>query len=136
MVYMKYLLGQTGLFPKWEPKVEDVLEAIGELDEVKNIVTPRGDCYYYVIPLSYDLRSIHRMLRLFRANGVWLVPHVSRNYYQVVFRARNNGQEFLRDVMRVNRDIENFHKVLQERGIDHPSEQTLKAFEKLKYQQR
>ncbi|MBQ6736757.1 MAG: hypothetical protein IJQ90_04735 [Alphaproteobacteria bacterium] len=136
MVYMKYLLGQTGLFPKWEPKVEDVLYAASCVRDVKHIVTPRRNHYYYVRPNAYDIRSVYSMLPVFRANGVILRPHRSHNYHSIVFRVPNRGQRFMHDVMRVTSDSENFHKVLQERGIENPSENLLRAFEKLKYQQR
>lgn len=41
MVYMKYILSKTGLFPKWEPKIEDVLYAATKAHEVKYVITPR-----------------------------------------------------------------------------------------------
>lgn len=118
MVYMKYLLSKTGLFPKWEPQISDVLRAAFQSHEIKNVVTPRGKYYYYVIPMNSNLRHMYELARVFRANGVILLPHKSRKYDTVVFRVRNHGQPFMRDAMRVNMDAGNFQKILAERNLE------------------
>lgn len=118
MVYMKYILSKTGLFPKWEPKIEDVLYAATKAHEVKYVITPRRHGFYYVIPANYDIRYLYDLTRVFRANGIILRPHRSHNYNSVVFRVPAHGKHFMRDVMRVSQDADNFQRVLAERGID------------------
>ena len=135
MVYMKYILSKTGLFPQWEPKIEDVLYAAGQVHDIKTIITPYGDGYYYIIPLCHDNSYLRNLLRLFRANGIFLRPHKSHKYNSWVFRVPNHGQTFVRDVARVNKDAEKFKDVLVERGIDMPRESVIKMVEKLKQQQ-
>ena len=120
MVYMKYVLSKTGWFPKWERGVEDILDAASMVYDVKNIVTPHKNHYYYVMTDNYSIRHLHGMLRLFRANGIFLRPHKSREYSGLVFRVPNHGQRFMQDVMRVTQDANNIHKVLSERGLDMP----------------
>lgn len=135
MVYMKYILSKTGWFPKWERGIEDVLNAASMVYDVKDVVTPRRNRYYYVIPNDYNIRHMWDMLRVFRANGVILRPHRSGNYNSLVFRVPNHGQRFMRDVMRVSQDADNFQKVLSEHKIDVPDNKTLKMFQKFKMQQ-
>ena len=118
MVYMKYVLSKTGWFPKWERGVEDILDAASMVYDVKNVVTPHENHYYYVMTDNYSIRHLHGMLRLFRANGVFLRPHKSREYSGRVFRVPNHGQQFMQDVMRVTKDVNNIHNVLSERGLD------------------
>ena len=118
MVYMKYVLSKTGWFPKWERGVEDILDAASMVYDVKNIVTPHENYYYYVMPNNYSIRHLHGMLRLFRANGIFLRPHKSREYSGLVFRVPNHGQQFMQDVMRVTQDANNIYKVLSEHGLD------------------
>lgn len=120
MVYMKYLLSKTGWFPKWEPEISDVLKAASMIYEVKNIVTPNKNRYYYVIPNNYSIRHMWDMLRVFRANGVILRPHRSRKYRELLFRVPNHGQQFMQDVMRVSQDVNNVQKVLSEHGFGAP----------------
>jgi len=117
MVYAKYLLWKTGLFPKWEPAIEDVLEAAIKAHDVKCIVTPNRRRYYYVIPDKYNVRYLRDLTRVFRRNGVILRPHKSWNYSSVVFRVPARDQQFMRDVMRVNKDTNSFQCILIERGI-------------------
>ncbi len=137
MVYMKYVLSKTGWFPKWERGVEDVLSAASMVFDVKNVVTPSDRHFYYVILSDKSFRNIHDVLRLFRANGVILRPHRSHKYSGVVFRVPNHGQKFMRDVMRVNQDIDNFQTVLKERNIEMSAENSalLRKFREMKYRQ-
>ncbi len=136
MVYMKYLLGKTGWFPKLEPKVEDVLIASDMVYAVKNVVTPHKGHYYYVIPANYKIRYLYELLRIFRANGVWLKPHKSKNYNARVFRVRDKGQIFMHDVMRVCQDVDNFQKVLAEHDIQTPSQSLSDLLNKLEQRDR
>lgn len=136
MVYMKYLLGKTGWFPKLEPNVEDVLIASDMVYAVKNVVTPHKGRYYYVIPTNYRIRYLYDLLRIFRANGVWLQPHKSKNYHARVFRVRDKGQIFMRDVMRVCQDYDNFQKVLAERNVQMPSQSFQDLLKKLEQRDR
>lgn len=123
MVFMKYVLGQTGFFPQWEPKVDDVLLAATlahdvDRQKVRNFVyRRRGRMYYYVIPNTHNVRYLNDLLRVFRANGVILRPHKSRTYREVVFRVPDRGQDFMVDVMRVNHDVDKFQKVLSEHDV-------------------
>ena len=118
MSYMKYILSKTGRFPQWKPRVEDVLDAATRAHEVKNIVTPSRNWYYYVIPASYNVRYLYDLVRVFSANGIILRPHKSHNYGSIIFRVPNRGQKFMRDVTRVSQDVDNFKRVLAERNID------------------
>ena len=115
MIYAKYLLSKTGLFPKWEPQVSDVLRAAFRAYEVKDVTTSRGRRYYYVIPMDNNLGHMYDMVCVFRANGVILRPCRGEGGGTVAFRVPNRGQEFMRDVLRVNQNANNFQKVLAER---------------------
>lgn len=138
MVYMKYVLNKMGWFPKWERGIEDVLSAASMVDKVRNVVTPRGRHYYYVMLNDYNIHYVHNVLRLFRANGVILRPHKSHNYGKWLFRTPNHGQQFMCDVMRVNKDVNNFEKVLDERGLNWcmMDADVIKQWRELKWRQR
>lgn len=112
MIYAKYLLSKTGLFPKWEPQVSDVLRAAFCAYAVKDVITSRGRRYYYVIPMNTNVQHMYDMARIFRANGVILRPCRGMDGVSVAFRVPNRGQEFMRDVMRVNENANNFQSVL------------------------
>ena len=47
MSYTKYILNKTGLFPKWNPRVEDIFDVARNYD----VTTVKGLGYYYVIPI-------------------------------------------------------------------------------------
>lgn len=136
MVYIKYLLGKTGWFPKLEPKVEDVLIASDMVYAVKNVVTPHKVHYYYVVPAKYDIKYLYELLRIFRANGVWLKPHRSKHYNARVFRVRNKKQMFMYDVIRVCQDMDNVQTVLAEHDIQTPSQSLLDLLNKLEQHDR
>ena len=119
MVFMKYLLGQTGFFPQWEPRVDDVLYAATLAHEIerhkfKNRFMAHGKWYYYVIPKHYKISYLYDLTRVFRANGVILRPHKSHTFKGVVFRVPSHGQDFMRKVRIVNENIDNFQKILSE----------------------
>lgn len=118
MVYAKYVLWKMGLAPQWEPKIEDVLYAATRAHDVKKIVTPNRHWYYYVIPARYDIRYLYDLTRVFRANGVILRPHKSRNYNSIIFRVPNRHQQFMHDVARVNKEVDAFGNVLAEHNIE------------------
>lgn len=118
MGYTRYMLSKTGLFPKMEPDVADVLKAATMVHDVKYIVTPRGGKYYYVIPVNNNLRNMVDVMRIFRSNGVTLRLHKSGHYKSWIFRTPSRGQRFMRDVMRVNHDIDSFQRVLAERAAE------------------
>lgn len=113
MAYMKYLLSRTGLFPKMEPGIEDVLKAATIAHEVK-YVTRNGRGYYYVIPASKNLAHLRELMQLFSSNGVILRPHKSEHYDCLVLVVPYRGQKFMHDVAMVNRDEKNFQDVLEE----------------------
>lgn len=125
MVYMKYLLSKTGMFPKWEPQVSDVLRAAFQAHEIKNVITPSGKSYYYVIPADSNFRHVYELVRVFRANGIILMPHRSRKYNSIVFRVHNRGQRFMYDAMRVNLNAGSFQDVLAERKLEMPKDDPL-----------
>ena len=115
MVYMKYLLGKTGLFPKCEPQVSDVLRAAFQAHEIRKTRNARGKKYFCVIPATYNFKEIYGMVRVFRANGVFLIPRVPKKNNRnqsVVFWVRDRGQQFMQDALRVNQNANNFQKVL------------------------
>ncbi|MBQ6736758.1 MAG: hypothetical protein IJQ90_04740 [Alphaproteobacteria bacterium] len=115
MVYMKYLLGKTGLFPKYKPQACDVLSAAFRACDVKDVVNSHGRRFYYVTPMNYNIRHMYDMVRVFRANGVFLRPcRDNENGGSIMFRVPNRGQRFMRDVMRVNENAGNFQSVLAE----------------------
>ena len=115
MGYMKYLLYKTGWFPKCEPNVSDVLEVAIAVHEIKEVVTPNGRAYFYVFPASQDVTYLKNLMRLFRSNGVVLLPHRSRHYEGWVLRVPNHKQKFMLNVMRVNNDRADFQKLLLQR---------------------
>ena len=46
MGYAKYVLSQTGLFPRWEPNAAGALDAANKVFEIKY----HENGYYYIIP--------------------------------------------------------------------------------------
>lgn len=136
MVYAKYLLWKTGVFPKWEPRVDDVLYAAIKAHEVKFVVTPHKHGYYYVIPANYNIEYLYNLVRVFRANGIILRPHRSHNYNSIVFRVPAHGQSFIRDVVRVSHDADNFKQVLTERGINPDNVNIRDMIDRIKQKRR
>ena len=110
MSYTKYVLSKTGWFPKWEPGANEVLDAANKVFEVK--AKPNG--YFYIFPQKNDLRYLRELVEIFKSNGIILRPHYSKHYGTFVFRVPNDGQRFVRDVMRVNNDRGEFQNVLKE----------------------
>ncbi|MBR6363527.1 MAG: hypothetical protein IKS08_00345 [Alphaproteobacteria bacterium] len=94
MGYAKYVLSQTGLFPRWEPNAAGALDAANKVFEIKY----HENGYYYIIPSKTDLRYLYDMVDIFASNGVILRPHKSGHYRCFVFRVPNNGQQFIKDV--------------------------------------
>ena len=115
MRYMKYLLYKTGHFPKYEPDVADVLRAAICVHEIKAVVTPKGRHYFYVLPARQDWAYLSEVMRIFRSNGIILLPHKSRHYEGLVLRVPNRNQQFMLDVTRVNKDSDEFQKMLLQR---------------------
>ena len=114
MIYMKYLLAKTGMFPKWTPQVSDVLCAAFRAHEVKLVTTKHGREYYYIMPMTHNTQQAYEMVRMFRANGVILHPRWDGENKRFVFRVRNRGQRFMHNVMRVNENANNFQDVMAE----------------------
>lgn len=114
MIYAKYLLSKTGLFPKWKPQAADVLSAAFRADKIQDVTTSGGRKYYYVMPMDTNVRHVYDMVCLFRANGIILRPCQALDGQSVVFRVPNRGQQFMHDVMRVNQNANNFQTVLAE----------------------
>lgn len=110
----KYFLAKTGWFPKWEPCADDVLNAANLVFEIKNVHNSRGKWFYYIIPSSTDPQHLVKITRLFRANGVILRPHRSKNYKSLVLRVPDHEQKFMQDVMAVHQDSRKFQDVLAE----------------------
>lgn len=134
MYYTKYWLSKTGMFPKWEPRVSDVLCAAFRAYDIRRITTPRGHKYYCVIPDSCNFKDIYGMLVLFRANGVILMPKMPKKSNFVrspVFWVRDRGQRFMHDVMRVNQNANNFQTVLSEHQTPTPATVKQSMFSKL-----
>lgn len=118
MVFIKYILSKTGLFPKWEPQVSDVLEVALDSCEVKCVKTPRGVKYFYVIPAFINSEVSAKILRKCRANGVFLRPHYSEHYNMTVYRVRDRGQQFMRDVVDVYCHAGKFQDIMQRRETE------------------
>lgn len=112
MIYAKYLLSKTGLFPKWNPQAADVLRAAFRAHAVKDVVTSRGRRYYYVIPMDTNVQHMYDMARIFRANGVFLRPCRGTDGASMAFRVPNRGQQFMCDVKSVSENANNFQPVL------------------------
>lgn len=114
MVYMKYLLGKTGLFPRCEPQAYDVLKAAFRAYEIRKTVNARGKKYFCVVPTTYNRKEVYDMVRVFRANGVFLMPRKSKekNRSGIVFWVRDRGQRFMQDAYIVNQNADNFQQVL------------------------
>lgn len=115
MANVKYLLGKTGLFPKYEPQASDVLYAAFRAHEIRKTKNARGKVFYCIIPNERNLNEIYRMVRVFRKNGVFLIPKIpkeSNRTQTVVFWVRDRGQQFMRDAISVNQNANNFQQVL------------------------
>jgi hypothetical protein len=118
MVFMKYVLSKTGLFPKWEPQVSDVLEVALDAHEVKRVTTPRGAKYFYVIPAFTNREVNVKIIQKCRANGILLRPHYSAHYNMTVYRVRDRGQQFMRDVTEVSRNADVFQDIMLRRETE------------------
>lgn len=115
MAGIKYLLGKTGLFPKWEPQASDVLCAAFRAHEIRKVQNARGKVYYCIIPSERDFSEIYRMACLFRKHGVFLIPKkpkASNRTESIVFWVRDRGQQFMHDAFLVNQNANNFQQVL------------------------
>ena len=111
MVFLKYLLAKTGWFPNWEPRSSDVLSAALRASHVHHI-EKKGKSFFYIIPLDFNLKHTYEMLRVYRANGIFPLPHKSKWFETIVFRVRDRGQQFMYDVYKVNHDAEKFYDVI------------------------
>lgn len=109
MSFVKYALSKTGLFPKWEPQITDVMNAA---DLVFEIHRAKGD--YYIVPAVLHRRDILKLMRIFRDNGVFLRPHNSRHFSCFVLRVPIRNQKFIKRVISVKQDSNNFQKLLAE----------------------
>lgn len=118
MVFMKYVLSKTGLFPKWEPQVSDVLEVALDAHDVKRVTTSHGAKYFYVIPAFTNREVNAKIIQKCRANGILLRPHYSAHYNMTVYRVRDRGQQFMRDVMHVSQHTGNFQEILKRRETE------------------
>ena len=114
MAYVEYLLGKTGLFPKYRPQASDVLKAAFRAYEIRKAVNARGKKYFCVVPTTYNRKEIYDMVRVFRANGVFLIPRKSKenNRNGIVFWVRDRGQQFMQDAYLVNQNANNFQQIL------------------------
>ncbi len=112
MGYMKYLLYKTGHFPKYEPAVSDVLEAAIKTYRLEKVIVSNGRHYFYVFPMHRDWTHLSELMRIFRSNGVFLLPHKSRHYAEWVLRVPNHNQEFMKNVMNVSNNKDEFQKLL------------------------
>ncbi|MBO7509133.1 MAG: hypothetical protein J6T57_02570 [Alphaproteobacteria bacterium] len=108
MGYIKYCLYETGLFPRLEPQISDVLDAALWVDWVKEDMTSHGRSYYYVMPTKSTIRSYVNIAWVFRENGVLLRLYRSKQYGGVVFRVPNRGQDFIKNVKAVNENVDVF----------------------------
>lgn len=116
MAYVKYLLGKTGLFPKYRPQVYDVLKAAFRACEIRKTVNSRGKKYYCIMPATCDFKELYEMMILFRENGVFIKPKRTKKNNRnqsMVFWVRDRGQQFMQDAFRVNQNAGNFQDVVQ-----------------------
>lgn len=121
MVLIKYVLGKTGLFPKWRPQVNDILEVALTAHEISRVRDYRGRYYFYVIPAFPDRKMVSKLLQTFRANGVILHSHYSKHYGMTVYRVRDRDQQFMRDAVEVSRDAGNFQPIMKQRLAEYNS---------------
>lgn len=98
MGYVRYVLSQTGLFPRWEPNAASALEAAGKISEIKD----EQNGYYYILSDRYNLSYLCSVFEIFASNGVILRPYKSKDDGRFVFRVPNNGQQFIKDVKHLN----------------------------------
>lgn len=130
MVFMKYLLSRTGLFPQYEPDVSDVLTVANKVRRVKRLRNDLGGRYWYVFPKNRKRHNIKDMVRLFRANGVLLHSHYSETYNEWVWITRDWNQQFMSDVKKVVSDETSFEKIAKrrEREIARRSERFVRRY--------
>lgn len=98
MGFVKYALGQTGLFPRFEPKVSDVIDAARLVQKVENLYNAHGVWYWYVSPNLWNDKNVADIKRIFWNNGVWLRSHYSYNFGNQVLRAVDIDQPFVINV--------------------------------------
>ena len=110
MASVKCLLGKTGLFPKWEPQASDVLCAAFRAHEIRKVQNAHGKKYFCIMPSTYNIKEIYNMVRVFRDNGVFLIPKKPKK--SIVFWVRDRGQQFMQDAFMVNQNANNFQQVL------------------------
>ena len=115
MASVKCLLGKTGLFPKWEPQASDVLCAAFRAHEIRKVQNAHGKKYFCIMPSTYNIKEIYNMVRVFRDNGVFLIPKKPKKNNRtqsIVFWVRDRGQQFMQDAFMVNQNANNFQQVL------------------------
>ena len=135
---VKYLLAKTGLFPKWEPQVYDVLKAAFRAHEIRKVRNARGKVYYCIIPSERDFSKIYHMVRLFREHGVFFIPKLPKESNRTqtpVFWVRDRGQQFMQDAFVVNQNANNFQNVLA-RYAQKKETALKKLLTKMKYRNR
>lgn len=110
MSLVKYYLNKKfNLTPRWEPHVDDVLSAALAVYRVHRVKRPNGKHYFYVMPSANNLRYMLDVMRVFRANGIVLIPHKSKEYGDKwVLVVRDRGQQFMSDVRHTNKETEYF----------------------------
>ncbi len=105
MGLVKYAL--SGLFPRFEPDVGDVRTAVDMVDDINHLYKEHYFFrlyWWYVTPKNrYNRKEVKKLKRLFRANGVLLIPH-HRKCGDWVLRALDMNQIFLYDVRKGCRD--------------------------------
>ena len=68
------------------------------------------------MPSTYNIKEIYNMVRVFRDNGVFLIPKKPKKNnttQSVVFWVRDRGQQFMQDAFVVNQNSNNFQNVLE-----------------------
>jgi len=118
MAFVKYVLAQTGLFPRCEPDVDDVFKAAKAVHEIKRLYNEHGVLLWYVFPRKFDKLHIRELKRLFSDNGVLLRVHYSHRYNERVLAVRDRGQRFVYDVKKVYENNDYFEKVKEYRETE------------------
>ena len=125
MGVVKYLLAQTGFFPRFERDVRDIVEVAELIYAIQS--SPKNRNVLYVRLKRWDNVNSEKIKKMFKNNGVILKQHYSLYFGEHVLQVRDRGQQFVLDVMDVCKDSSNFESIKKRREAEIRSERSKKV---------
>lgn len=109
MGLIKYYIGKLNISPRFDQNVEDVLTAAENVLEINHEIS-NGEKFFYVVPAKVGWRNALILMRMFRSNGIVLMPYKTNNSRYIcsgakqtkngtkILRVRDRNQKFINDV--------------------------------------